>query len=192
MYTYCLNNPIAYSDHTGESATIAGAICGAFFGALNAVISGGDFEEIVQCTLVGMATGAAAGFVADLSIATCGVGTAILYSAVAGGIMSATNSAASQYVLNDGQIDPAKVAYDGIIGAAAGGASTAMGDLVKPVAKGLVNGINHVNTLISTEIIMTTSGTITTSYLFDIGCSAVTGFGAWLFGSACDYYNSMG
>ena len=159
MFAYCLNNPVSLHDQKGESATLAGAFCGAFFGAINA---------------------------------TMGVGAAVMLSAAAGGIMSAANSAASQSILNDGEVDGGKVIYDGVIGAIAGGTSTAMGDLVKPIARGFQEGIKYTRSLISAEMTMLSAGKITTSILFDTGCSAVTGFGAWSFGLACDHYNRIG
>ena len=189
MFAYCLNNPARYCDTEGESATIAGAIVGGIFGAINGLMSGGSLSEILACAAIGAITGAAAGFVADVSVATCGVGTAILYSAIAGGTMGSINSASTQFILNDGNIDPAKVIYDGVLGAMAGGMSTAMVDIVKPVAVGLREGINHVNALVSTECIMLSAGKVTSNFMFDVGCSSVTGFGSWMFGIVCDYYN---
>ena len=191
MCTYCLNNPVKFCDEKGASATVAGAILGGLFGLINGIVSGGSLEEVLSCAAVGAATGAAAGFVADVAVATLGVGAAIMVSAAAGGIASAVNSAASQSILNDGHVDPVKVIYDGAIGAVMGGLCTAAGSIGQPVAKGMKEGIRFVESLISTEITMASSLSFSSSLLFDIGTSAVTVFGGWLFGIVCDGYNNI-
>lgn len=191
MFAYCNNNPVQYKDDSGESATIAGAILGGIFGAINGIMSGGSFTEVLACAAVGAVTGAIAGFVADVSVASCGVGGAILASALAGGICSAANSCASQSILNDGKIDYGRVAYDTFVGAVVGGTCTAMSSLSSYLSLPLKEAIKHVNAVIATEEIMLTANFYIGSNLaFDLGATAVTSFGGWLAGITYDYYEA--
>lgn len=189
MFAYCLNNPVTYCDTEGESATIAGAVIGGIFGAINGIMSGGSIEEILACAATGAITGAIAGFAADISVASFGVGGAIIASAVAGGLCSSANSAISQSILNDGTVDPWKVASDGIFGAVAGGLCTSMSPLSSFQSLGLREGIAYAKAVVAAEEIMLASQAyIGSALLFDIGATAVTSFGGWVSGLAYDYY----
>lgn len=189
MFAYCLNNPVTYCDTEGESATIAGAVIGGIFGAINGIMSGGSIEEILACAATGAITGAIAGFAADISVASFGVGGAIIASAIAGGLCSSANSAISQSILNDGTVDPWKVASDGIFGAVAGGLCTSMSPLSSFQSLGLREGIAYAKAMVAAEEIMLTSQAyIGSALLFDIGATAVTSFGGWISGLAYDYY----
>ena len=114
MFAYCNNNPILLSDYSGNSATLAGAIVGAvcgFFGALISELNdqneGIRWDKVMKCTASTALAGAAAGFVADVSIATFGAGTAIFIAAGAGALFSGLNSAYTQSTLK-GSFDPKK------------------------------------------------------------------------------------
>ena len=195
MFAYCLNNPVRYSDPTGESATIAGAIIGGLFGAINGLISGDSWTDVLACAAVGAATGALAGFAADVSIATFGVGGAIIASAIAGAICSGANSVASYSILHDGDMsdfDPDKLIFDIAIGALAGGTCTAMSSLSAFQSLGIKAGIKFAKAAVATEEIMFMSQAYIGSALwFDIGATAVTTFGAWTAGVAYDYYHAI-
>lgn len=189
MFAYCVNNPVTYCDAEGESATIAGAVIGGIFGAINGIMSGGSIGDILACAASGAITGAIAGFVADVSIASFGVGGAIIASAIAGGICSGANSAVSQSILNDGNIDGGKVVSDMVIGAFAGGLCTSMSSLSSFQSLGLREGIAYAKAMIAAEEIMLTSQAyIGATLLFDLGATAVTSFGGWVSGLAYDYY----
>lgn len=195
MFAYCLNNPVRYSDPTGESATIAGAIIGGLFGAINGLISGDSWTDVLACAAVGAATGALAGFAADISIASFGVGGAILASAVAGGICSGANSVATQCIVNDGKIENVdwyKVGFDTIIGAAAGGTCTAMSSLGAFQSLGIKAGIRFAKaTVAAEEFMFMLQAYIGSALWFDIGATAVTTFGAWTAGVVYDYYHAI-
>lgn len=197
MFSYCLNNPVFCMDEQGDSATIAGAILGGLWGLVTALTNDESDKEntltdVLACVAVGAATGAAAGFVADLSVATCGVGTAaFLWSAGAGAIAGGTNSYATQMIL-DNDYDLSKVLYDGAIGALTAGTCTAMNELSKPVVSTLRAAIPYIKATISTELLMFTSqGYIGSTLAFDIGATAVTSFGAWCGGVIYDYYHNL-
>ena len=193
MFAYCLNNPINHIDNTGDSATIAGAIIGGIFGFIGGVMGGGTAEEILQCTLTGAITGAAAGFVADVSVATFGVGTAIMVTATANAVSSMVNSYVTQSVLNDGDVDEGKVIYDGIVGAATGALGTAATHTGTTVAGTIDDGIRYVDALVGSEI------TVASSNLFlgvkpqalDSAYTSITSFGSWFGGVLYDGYKRM-
>ena len=195
MYAYCLNNPVRYSDPTGESATIAGAIIGGLFGAINGLINGDSWTDVLACAAVGAATGALAGFAADVSIASFGIGGAILASAAAGGFFSGVNSVASYSILNDGDmsgLDPGKLIFDIAIGALAGGTCTAMSSLGAFQSLGIKAGIRFAKATVAAEEFMFMSQAYIGSALwFDIGATAVTTFGAWTAGVVYDYYHAI-
>ena len=197
MFAYCLNNPVFCMDEQGNSATIAGAILGGLWGLVTALTNDesdkeNTFADVLSCVAIGAATGAAAGFAADLTVATCGVGTAFLGSAISSGFFAGINSAATQQILDD-KVNLGKVAFDVTVGALMGGTCTAMNDfLLKPAANTLKAAVTHVNALVSTELIMFTSqGYIGSNLAFDIGATAVTSLGAWVGSAAYDFYHNL-
>jgi RHS repeat-associated protein len=67
-YAYCGNNPMVYTDDTGEFfwfAIIAAVVVGALIGGAVAAIQGGSWQDI----LIGMGIGAAAGLIGGLGAA---------------------------------------------------------------------------------------------------------------------------
>ena len=197
MFAYAKNNPVVLKDSGGESATVAGGIIGGIFGFISALVSeieddededgedGIRWDKVWSCTLSSAAAGAAAGFVADVSIATCGAGTAILISAAGGALFTAANSAYTQYTLT-GTVDAGKVASDAVIGAVTNGLCTGTSNCLKPIAKGLRNGIEYAY---SQVIIETTPGLadVGAFVLNDLIPTAITGFAGWYGGMAYDY-----
>jgi RHS repeat-associated protein len=112
-YTYTLNNPLIYTDPTGEFVFTA---IGAVVGGVMAAIKGEDWKGIG----IGALSGAAAGAVVDIGIASGGT------SLVAGAIVGATSSATGSFVhqgLTNGTVDLASLAIDASIGAVFGGLS---------------------------------------------------------------------
>ena len=193
MFAYCGNNPVLLADDNGKSATIAGAIIGGIFGALSGILGGGSVKEVIACAVSGAVTGAIAGFIADVSCATFGVGGAIIASAVAGGACSVANSIATQSILNDGKIDHKKVASDFVFGAICGGLCTAMAPLKAFQSLGLKEGLSYVSSMLMAEetmIITQAIGTTVSCLAFDVGATAVTGFGAFVGGLAYDYHTA--
>ena len=187
MFVYCNNSPVKLVDSDGESATIAGAIIGGAFGFIGALVSeitddndGVRFNKVLACAASGAATGAAIGFVADVTIATCGVGTAaILATAGAGAILSGANSAFTQNTLT-GSINYDEVLCDGILGGLTSGLGAATSSMMEPVAKGVKEGIKYTCSKISSEVFdFAAFGQIGRPLLEDIGFAAVTNFGAW-------------
>ena len=186
MFAYCMNNPVKYEDSDGKSATVAGAIIGGLFGFIGALVSeatddneGIRMDKVAACTLSGAIAGAAAGFVADVAIATCGVGAAILISAGAGAITSMANSAFTQHTLK-GEVDAGKVISDGILGAVTTGICTGTASNITPLVSGIKEGIKYTCTQVSKEIMtFYVLGQVESALAMDIGFTAVTGFGAW-------------
>ena len=184
-----------YKDSQGNSATLAGAICGGIFGFLGAVISelqddenGGEegirWDKVVECTLSGAATGAASGFVADVSIATFGVVPAMGIAAAAGGVFSGLNSAYVQNTLS-GEIDSAKVASDVFLGSVSNGLCTGTSAAFEPTAKGIWDGVRLAWNQIDAELIpglMNTGSFLVNDFL----PTAITGFFAWFGGMEYD------
>lgn len=194
MFAYALNNPILFADQQGDSATVAGLIIGFIgggIGALTHMAKNGEeanWNKVLECATLGAMSGAAAGLVADLSVTTCGAATAVIASAAAGGAFSFLNSAESQRILKDGDVDWVEAAYNGFIGAAMGGLCTAIGDIGKPVASSLKEGFKHVSTQVAVETTALSVGKTTAKFWFDVGGTAVTSFGSYTFGLAYDRY----
>ena len=87
MYAYCRNNPIMYTDETGEgfllAAIIVGAIIGAVVGGITAANNGAEGWEVVGGIALGAVLGAAGG-------ALFASGSTAGYIAVRGSLLSAT------------------------------------------------------------------------------------------------------
>ena len=199
MFMYCNNNPVLLEDMLGESATIAGGILGGLWGLIAALTDEEDeddeetkFEDIISCILIGAATGAAAGFVADMSVATCGVGlVAFGWSALAGGGFGMINSASTQYILDE-DVNIGKMVYDGIWGSVMGGTCTAMGTNPTVPLGSLGKAHGFVNAVINTEMYMlTANGFVSGGLAFDLGATAATSFGAWMAGNVYGYYEKI-
>ena len=197
MFAYCNNNPVLSIDTRGKSATIAGGVIGGFWGLIAAFTDEEDeddeetkWSDLFDCIVLGAAAGAAAGFAADLAVATYGT-SLIAFGASAGaaGVCGAVNSAGSQYILDE-EFDFGKTVHDAFWAALMGGACTMMGPISYPVAG---DALTHVNAVISTEMYMlTTYGYIPSGMWFDLGSTAVTSFGAWVAGGAFTYYSTDG
>lgn len=112
-YTYALNNPLIYTDPTGEYVFTA---IGAVVGGVMAAIKGEDLKGVA----IGVVSGAAAGAVVDLAVVSGG--TSLAAGALIGSTSSATGSAVNQ-LLTNGTVDLASLAIDATIGAVLGGLS---------------------------------------------------------------------
>ena len=187
-----LCNPILLSDYSGNSATLAGAIVGAvcgFFGALISELNdqneGIRWDKVMKCTASTALAGAAAGFVADVSIATFGAGTAIFIAAGAGALFSGLNSAYTQSTLK-GSVDPQKVISDAIIGGLTNGLCTGTSSVLKPVVKGIKAGINYAFAQVCAEL--TPEFVNLGAFVFvDLVPTVITGAAGFLYGYAYDY-----
>ena len=191
MFSYCQNNPIIHADSQGNSATLAGAIAGGFFGAFDAICSGGSIEQVLNCAVVGAMTGAMAGLVCDVSIASGGLAAGLAYTAVASSLANIANSVATQKIMT-GKVNAAKVAFDGLVGAATGIMGAATTSITKPIVKTVKDGIRYVGNQISNEIsslALRTSNGLTKGLANDIGCSLATSFGNWIFGLLSGSWN---
>ena len=196
MFAYSKNSPVTLKDSEGESATVAGGIVGGIFGFISAVISevsddeedgkeGIRWDKVWDCTASSAIAGAAAGFVADVSIATCGAGAAIFISAAGGAITTAANSAYTQYTLT-GDIDAGKVMSDALIGGVTNGLCTGTSSCLDPVVKGLKNGFRYAGSQVAAEF---TPGLLNAGSFVvnDLIPTVITGFGGWYGGLAYDY-----
>jgi len=191
-FAYCSNNPINYSDYSGNSATIAGGIIGGvcgFFGALFYELGddndGVRWGKVMQCTASTALAGAMAGFVADVSIATFGAGTAMLIAAGAGVLASGVNSMYTQTVLS-GDFSWGKVISDGIIGGITNGLCTGTSSVLDPIVSGLSEGIGYAFTQVCAEL---TPGLldITSFVVIDLIPTAITGVAGFIAGYGYDY-----
>ena len=148
---------------------------------------------MIGCIILGATTGAAAGFVTDMAIATWGVGTiALIWSAIAGGGAGFVNSAGSQYMLDE-NVDWRKVVYDTFFCGLMNVTCTAMGtNPITPLGS-LKDARVFVNAMVNTEIYMfTTQAYVGAGLAFDFGATAVTSFGTWLSGIVYNYYTNSG
>ena len=193
MFAYCNNNPICYEDKQGDSATVAGGICGAIFGFFGAVsseltdnIDSFRWDKVWQCTISTAATGAAAGFVADISIASFGVVPAIFASAAGGAIFSAINSVYTQETLKN-NVDAAKVFSDAVLGGVTNGLCTGTSGQFSPsvtggIREGLKFALNQVGTEVSSSLKVWGNFIVN-----DFIPTLITGAGAFWGGMEYDY-----
>ena len=139
-YSYCLNNPLKYTDPDGEFWHI---IIGATVGGIINLASNWDscdgFWECVAAFGVGAGSGA-------LVAATGGASTGLAIGVVAlgGAATSATNNIIAQTGKNfNGPIDWGQVGYYGIVGAVAGIASYSVSSwAVSNLSGPMINGLN--------------------------------------------------
>jgi len=127
-YSYCLNNPLIYTDPSGEDpllvAIIVGAILGAFMGAVEANMAGTSILKGAAIGgLIGAASGAAGGWVggAVTDFLTPSVyasaSAANIVGVMAGGFTAGAISGGANAAINGG--NPWKAAlYGGLMGAA--------------------------------------------------------------------------
>ena len=135
-YSYCLNNPLKYTDPSGELFGIDDAIvivvgAGIIGGVTNLAANWDNCNGFLQC-FTAFGVGAAAGAITAATCGTAGVGigTVIATSAFSGAGVATTNSIIAQTGNNFeglGDVDWALVGESAIIGAASGAASGATG-----------------------------------------------------------------
>ena len=190
MFAYCQNNPIALVDHDGNSATIVGAVLGFVVNAADALISGKTLEQAFMSGMVGAATGALAGFIADSALATGGMSLcAIGLAALGNGGASVLNTLGTAAVFGK-KVDKIDLVISGTVGTAFGALGAATSDITKPLTKGisqfvrkLPTGISRASKQIVTEMSALSTGigrkTLRT-IRWDAAYSAVTSFGSWL------------
>ncbi|MGC6414470.1 MAG: FG-GAP-like repeat-containing protein [Bacteroidia bacterium] len=134
-YGYVLNNPLKYTDASGEFFWIA-VLIGAFMGGVTAAIKGGDFGDILLGALIGgVAAGVGAG-VANLAAGGCFIGGEAMaaigfwngaLAGAAGGFAAGFSGAALTTWANGGNLGDGLAAgfkagvQGALIGAAVGG-----------------------------------------------------------------------
>ncbi|MEW5745818.1 MAG: FG-GAP-like repeat-containing protein [Nitrospirota bacterium] len=128
-YSYARNNPLLYTDPTGQffgidDLIIGAVIGGAIFGGANAAIQGGDFGDILSGAFIGGVTGGIAGGfgLAASSIVTAAgasAATATFVGGIAGGAIGGVISSA----------ESGKIGQGLLIGAITGGVSGYLGTL---------------------------------------------------------------
>lgn len=126
LLAYCDNNPVSRKDDGGYFwNTVFGTIVGGFFTAMTRDKKAG-IETFGQAFLRGAVTGFFAGAALDISIATAGVGAAVIISALGGGVAAAGSSAWEDYN-NKRPVDGAKAFMSGMVGAVMNVTFTAYG-----------------------------------------------------------------
>ena len=109
MFAYCNNNPVMGTDETGRGwlgaliGGVCGAVVGATYGVLNALISGSDMAAtVVEYAVIGGLTGAVAGCLAEnvATLGTTSVGTATLIVGVSSFVIGTGVDLATQCIEN--------------------------------------------------------------------------------------------
>jgi hypothetical protein len=79
MYAYCINNPVLFSDLSGDfCGMIAGAILGAVGGFTKSMLSGKSVSEALSDAGKDALEGAVWGLIGDIAVATGGVGGLVI------------------------------------------------------------------------------------------------------------------
>ena len=163
-YSYCLNNPLKYTDESGEWIHIL--IGGLIGGTLNLIANWKDcdgFWEYVAAFTIGAASGAATAATAGATsgfLATIGGGMTV--ASVAGASTSATNSIISQTSDNfsEGSIDWGYVGKSSIAGGVSGAAGYAAGEWASSkIGDVLIGGFRVKSPVLSSGIKGLTGGT---------------------------------
>ena len=126
-YSYCLNNPLKYTDPSGEIALVDDAILGVIGGVINWASNGAEFS------LRGLGffgVGFVAGFVSEY---VTPVGSAA--------IMGAGNAALGGYYKN-GKVDAVEVAGGAVTSATLSGFTMGIGSVLTPYFSGLYGGLS--------------------------------------------------
>ena len=159
---------------------------GGMFAAIDAITQGLSFSQTVQYALSGAVTGAIAGFVADVSVATAGLGTAVLYSALASGAANFGHSIITDKIQNPTEkANLGKAAANGIVGAAMGAYGTLATAPVAPFVKSVKSSITYAWNTVKVEasaVLTKTLPKIVNQLADDTLVAGVTSFGSWLFG----------
>jgi RHS repeat-associated protein len=101
-YVYCGDNPLSRTDPTGRFwglQILVGAVVGAALGAVVAIASGGDINEIAKGAVAGAIGGAVFG--ATMGLCTMAVAPGVIASAaplIAGGVSSGTESFVGEFL----------------------------------------------------------------------------------------------
>ncbi|WP_197018925.1 FG-GAP-like repeat-containing protein [Xylanibacter brevis] len=141
-YSYCLNNPLSYTDPDGENPLlVAAVVAGLVGGGVNLAANWNNCDGFLQC-LAAFSVGAAAG-ASVLFTGGGSLGSIIATSAVCGAATSATNSIIAQTGENFsgmGSVDWELVGKGALSGGVAGAASGATGYWASKSSM-VVNGI---------------------------------------------------
>lgn len=147
-YSYCLNNPLKYTDPDGEFWHIViGAAVG---GILNLAVNWGNLDNVLEGVSV-FCVGAAGGAV---TASTCGTdgGQGLLWAMAAGAAISATNNIVqqtnNQVGIND--INWGQVGISAGVGTLSGAAGYGVGNWASSnIGNAIVNGTNIISPVVS-------------------------------------------
>ena len=116
VYAYCMNNPVMYVDHTGESiaGVVAGAVVGALGGAAIAYMKG---ENIAVGAAVGAFVGGGLTIVGDalssgVVAGSAAFGVAFAISTVVGGAIGAIANIGSQLYTYNSDLSSGRISRD--------------------------------------------------------------------------------
>ncbi|MBX7182922.1 MAG: hypothetical protein K1X82_12480 [Bacteroidia bacterium] len=127
-YSYCLNNPLKYTDPSGEIALIDDAILGLIGGTINILTNLGNIHSLWQGLGyfgIGFVSGALSEYITP-------VGSAAL--------MGAGNAALGSYV-NTGHVDPGAVIQGSLTSAIVSGMTMGLGQAIAPSLSNAFSGI---------------------------------------------------
>ena len=133
LFAYCSNNPVMYTDPSGNfliSALLAGAIIGFAIGAASSVFSqlaenNGDWNNVNEGKVFyDAAWGAVSG-----ALAATGIGT--IASIATGAAIGAASSIGNDLIFENGEVDWKKAGVNALIGGVSGSISGAGADCAK-------------------------------------------------------------
>jgi len=145
-YSYCLNNPLKYTDPDGEWFLIDDAIAAAVGGVINLATNWKNIDNFWE----GLGSFGAGAANAWLTLNLGPVGAAI-----GGGITGAVNNIIAQTGNGVGlkQVDWGKVGFNGLVGSASGIAGYGAGQFASKYIGGvIVNGFNITSPVLKTTI----------------------------------------
>jgi RHS repeat-associated protein len=121
-YTYCLNNPLIYTDPEGNFFIVA-TIIGAVVGGVSAAIQGGSFGDILKGIAIGAVSGTVGGIVGTpVASMAYGLGAGTVGAAAIGGAAGGMAGSATSAALTGGNIRQSM-----LIGGISGGIGGALG-----------------------------------------------------------------
>ena len=107
LFTYCKNNPVSFTDHSGNFVS-------AIFGGLSALVSGLILGQSAEQIAYNVAVAALTGFLVDVAVASVGAAVPIIIAAI--GVINFAADAGSQMLFEDKKINEVDWVRAGVVG----------------------------------------------------------------------------
>ena len=107
LFTYCKNNPVSFTDHSGNFVS-------AIFGGLSALVSGLVLGQSAEQIAYNVAVAALTGFLVDVAVASVGAAVPIIIAAI--GVINFAADAGSQMLFEDKKINEVDWVRAGVVG----------------------------------------------------------------------------